>query len=660
MIQNKNLNYQLELVKEPNSFLEQNMFQKRMALDTETNSLNPFQTDFKVGCITLTFDGITGYYLPFEKINKRLLCRFLKGKDILMANPKFDILTLYNCGVLGIKASDDINMLFHVLNTSRKSNSLKALAWLIGFGGYDEELEKYKNKYKIKNYLDIPESILSPYATLDAIVTYRLVDFALKELVPKQPEVYKMYKEILIPVIDVFVDMEIEGIPVDIETLNKLNTEFTERINKLEIEIKKTIKGDINIGSPEQVGIELKKLGLPCYGKTEKGIYETGDDALQRWKKDGYEIADLILQHRTLSKLQSGFLGDKNMGIEEEENSFFDSDTKKNKKEIGIVKSLDKDNKIHPNYGIARTEPLRQMCSNPNAQNFPKDKVMRTIFKLSEDYIFGEFDIAGFHLRLMAYKSNDPVMKDVFINQSGDLHSMTARSVFTQDISFEEFLKRKKEELYSNYRFEAKGINFLFLYNGSPFLLKPVIEMNWTEKQIDEYIEKNNCEIEYDKNGDKDLSYTVAKDIHSKFMTTYKNIPIYAKQQIKKGSEQGYIDSELGSRRHLPELLYKQKELTKEYYKLFNHNQNICTNTEILSMEALMMHKAMFSIHKELKERGMKSKLIIMVHDSVVLKIYIPELEEVKKLCLFHLQNFKLDDVPIVAEDIISDVWGFK
>ncbi len=210
------------------------------------------------------------------------------------------------------------------------------------------------------------------------------------------------------------------------------------------------------------------------------------------------------------------------------------------------------------------------------------------------------------------------------------------------------------------YFLSKNSINFLFLYNGSSYLLKPTIEMNWTEKQIDEYIEKNNCKIEYDRNENKDLAYTIAKDIHSKFMSTYKNIPIYAQRQIKKGGEQGYIDSEFGSRRHLPELLYKQRKGTKEYFKLLNHNQNICTNTEILSMEALMMHKAMTGVHKELKEREMKSKLIIMVHDSVVLKIYKSELEEVKKLCLFHLQNFQLGDVPIVAEDIISDVWGFK
>lgn len=460
-MENDILNYQTFYISDPNPFFEAHMDELRLALDTETNSLNPFIDDFKVGCVTISFDGITGYFLPFDNIDKKLFFKFLQNKYLIFANPKFDILALWKCGVDIITPDEDVNLLYHVLNTTRSSNSIKALSWLIGFGGYQDSLDEFIKKYKVKNYLDIPTDILFPYATLDAIVTYRLWEHAMNTLVPLQPKVYNVYKKYIIPVIPVFVDMEIEGIPVDTSTLNILDAKYKQKEEGLAKEIQNLCKNKfINIASPEQLGRELELLGLPCLGRTEKNVFETGDDVLQIWKQEGYAIADLILQFRGISKLRSGFLGTKEEKEEEKEESFFQKRVvgkpEKKKKVRGVAKSLDSKNYIHPNYGIARTEPLRQMCSSPNIQQAIKDKDVRTIFKLPEDYIFGEFDISGFHLRLMAYVSGDPVMRDVFLNQSGDLHSLTANSIFARDISFEEFLSKKGQEPYKTYRQDSK------------------------------------------------------------------------------------------------------------------------------------------------------------------------------------------------------------
>lgn len=667
-MRNEKLDYEVIYVSDPNSFFEEHKSALRLALDTETNSLNPFMEGYKVGCVTISFDGKKGYYLPFDKIDKKLFFEFLQNKYLIFANPKFDIISLYKCGVDIIIPDEDVNLLYHILNTSRKSNSIKALSWLIGFGGYQDDLDKFVKKYKIKNYLDIPEDLLFPYATLDAIVTYRLWEHAMKELVPLQPTIYNMYKEYLIPVIPVFVDMEIEGIPVDLKTLNSLDAEYKKKEEALSIEIKNIIKDEnINVGSPEQIGRALQALGLPPHGITEKGFYETGDDALQLWKKEGFKIADLILQYRETSKMRSGFLGTKEEENDEEEDYtdeelfFMQKEVgKKKKKDKGIVKTLDSNNYVHPSYGIARTEPLRQMCSDPNIQQFPKDKIARTIFKLPENYIFGEFDISGFHLRLMAFLSSDPIMEDIFVNQSGDMHSMTGNAVFARGIPFEEFLSKKGQEPYKTYRQDAKAINFLFLYNGTPFVLKPVIELNWTEQQKEDYILQNDCEVERDQNGEPDLSYTVAKDIHKKFMDTYRGIPTYAQKQIKFAEDNGYIDSLLGSRRHLPQLRIRPSNPSKEMLKLLTHLRSVATNTEILSMEALMMHKALTRIHKELKVRNMKSKIILMIHDSVALKVYVPEKDQVEEMCIRHLQDFNCGKIPIIAESLFSNVWGFK
>ena len=301
------------------------------------------------------------------------------------------------------------------------------------------------------------------------------------------------------------------------------------------------------------------------------------------------------------------------------------------------------------------TDALRQNCSNINIQQYPNNEELRKVFKLEDDYSFAEFDISGFHLRLMAYYSGDPEMTNIFVNRigNGDLHSKTAQTVFLRDMKLEEIINKKKEEPYVTYRFRSKGINFLFLYFGSPMLLKPTIELEWKPGEIDKYIEENNCHVEF---GDK--TYAIAKDIHTKFMNTYKNIPIYSKQQIEKAKKNGYIDNMFDGRRHLTELKYIPMNPDKIQKDHLKHLYNIATNTEVLSTEALMMDIAMQKIYNEFKEKKLKSKLLIMVHDSICIKLYEPEKEDVIDICTRNLSDFDLDGIPIDVEHFVGNVWG--
>lgn len=653
-----NKNYKIHYIEDPNQFLLDNMNQEYCSWDTETSSLKHFNNDFKVGCITMCFDGVNGYYLPFEKINKRILNRFFdRVKVSIGAGNKFDVKAMIVSGVSTARVDEDIILLYHMLNTSRKHNNLSALAWLIGFGGYDQELINYKKKNKIKNYLEIPEKILCKYATLDAIVTYKLYRNVMDNLVPFQQSVYDVYKNIVIPVYPVFIDMEVEGIKIDIDYLNKLDKKFLEKQNILEEKILKIIGKDININSDEQLAKELERMRLPEYGRTEKELYRTGEKVLSLWVKDGYEIADLILQHRQVVKLRTGFIGKKEEKKEEDENIFVIKE-KENDKDVGIVKNLHDDGKVHPSYGIAMTEPARQFCSNFNIQQYPGDENLRKIFDFGDDYLFGEFDVSGFHLRLMACQSEDENMRDVFINQSGDLHSSTAITVFCRDKLLDEFIKLKNEEPYKTFRFRSKGINFAFIYLGNLWNIKPDIEKDWSEDEMDKYIKENNLII-HEKYG---KSYTIAEDIFNKFMNKYEGIPIYVNKQIEKAKENGYIKTVYGNIRHLPEMLYIPREMSKKQKELYNHLESICSNTEILSIEAFMMHYAMTNIYNEFKKNNMKSKLIMMIHDSVGVKIHKNEVEDVKRICSYYLENFDnidLKGIPIESEcKAIGKYWG--
>ncbi len=633
--------YELIYVENPNEFLlKYTPVKCECAWDLETNSLNHFIPDFKIGCLTLTFDGLTGYYLPFEKIDLRILDDFFKNKHQILANGKYDTKALKLLGLKNCRVDQDITILFHMLSTERTRNGLKILAWLIGFGGYDKKLDKVLKEYKIDNYLDVPLETLFEYATLDPIVTYRIYKLGLR-LARKQPTIYELYKNTIIPVIPVFEDMEIEGMEIDIEYLNKLNKELTLKIEEMEKELKSEI-GSINLNSGEQLGKTLELLGFPEVDRTKKGYYKTGDEQLKAWAKAGYKIADRLIEYKSTVKLRSAFVGEVNEeceSIEEESGfSFFSKDYIKNgsgkeEKIEGLAKFIQSDGKVHSTYGVARAGTLRQTNSDPNIQQAPKrgkeGKIYRPIFKCPEDYLFMEADYDGFHLRIQAVYSGDKVMEDVFINQSGDMHSTTAVNIFARDMTLEEFLNVKKEEPCKTYRGKSKNLNFLFIFGGSSYGVKPYIEQTWTDEEINQYINDNNLEIKLDWNKNPDPYLTVAIDLRKRFFKAYPELEPYIEKQKKKAEKNGYVDCMLGGRRHTPYLTYIGKDSDK---RKVNKYHNISTNSPTQLFEAVIMDRAMIKIHKIFISRKMKSKIIAMIHDSICFLVHKSEIKEVYRI----------------------------
>jgi hypothetical protein len=351
--------YKIEKVENLDRFIEEHKDEKKGAFDTETNSLNVFIDDFKLGSIQCSFDGVTGYYIPEKSItNKRKFSIWLKNIYQIWANGKYDCKVLNRVGIQGYHVDEDIPLIFHLMNTERDSNSIKVLSWLIGFGGYEDELDEYKKKYKIKNYLDIPEHIMMPYAGIDGIVTYRLKDYLYKYLIPRQQETYNLYREIIIPVIPVFQEIEENGILVDKEYIQNYHNELMIKKEKVEKEIYSIAGKVFNISSNDELGRLLKEMGLPNYGETQKGLYQTNEEILLKWKKDGYEIIDKLLEYKKITKLDSTYVGNKEQEVEPD---FFDIG-KKEKESIGLYQHIMSDNKVHGNIMPALTDSWRALC----------------------------------------------------------------------------------------------------------------------------------------------------------------------------------------------------------------------------------------------------------------------------------------------------------
>jgi DNA polymerase-1 len=654
--------YEIIKVDEPNDFYRQYLNEEcEMAWDTETSSLNHFDENFRVGCLTISFDGIKGYYLPFDKTtDKRLLSKFFSNKYQITANGKYDVKGMLRSGVQNSRVDEDITILAHLLNTERQKNGLKTLAWLVGLGGYDDELDKAMKAYNCETYLDIPEKILMHYAGMDAIATYRIWKYLEKELVPKQQMIYDTYKKYVIPVIPVFTKAEMRGMDIDIDYLNKLNSDIEMELLEKEKSIQEKLGLSFDINSNKQLGEALEKKGLPAVERKKDGGYKTGEAQLEYWKRKGFDVASDLLDYRGLMKLKTSFVGE--VAAPEEKVDNFLMRDRKEKKVEGFAKYI-RDGVIHPTFSPARTSSFRASSQNPNFQNIPKSgdsgKKTRKIFKCPDDYYICEADQSGFQLRIGAIYSGDEVMKDIFINRGGDMHSITARGVFARNISLEDFISKKGEEPYKTFRFKAKGINFGFLFGRGSFSFKSDLEESWTLDEIADYIKENKLTPITDRGGRQDLFLTVATDIRNKFFETYPGLEKWISSCIKEAQQLGYRDCPLGGRRHLPLMMFS--DVTEpSNSKERAHYENIAVNSTVQTFEALIMYKAMIEIDKEIVKNNLKSIIVGMVHDSIVMYIHKSEVEQMYYIIKNAMEDYTSFNIPLQCEVEMGSVWGFS
>jgi DNA polymerase I-like protein with 3'-5' exonuclease and polymerase domains len=666
--------YELIAIDDPNSFLREHLdysgyiaWDIEVASDNKIISLQMFD-NFKVICITMSFDGKIGYYLPFDKIDKSLLSQFFSNKKGILANGKYDTKCLHLAGIPDLQIADDVILMNKVLNTERMSNSIKALAWLIGMGGYDYSLDDYVKKYKISNYGKIPQDLLFPYATIDSIVTYRLWEYAIKQS-ELQPDPFEAYRKYIVPALEVFKNAELEGLSIDMEYLNYFNEELLKEINDISEKIYTYIGKRFTISSLDELGDALKEKGLPCIELNKKGKYKTGEYELLQWKKLGHsEISELISKYRELNTLRSTFVGNTGVILDKTEDdsvdTFFQSSVTEKQEDIidGIVKFICKDQRVHPSFGVAMTDSGRASCNNPNFQNQPKQggyaKKFRKIYHCPKDYYYGGFDYSGFQLRIAAIYSQDENMLDAFINRGGDLHSATAQIVFARNMTLDEFMAVKGKQPYKKWRFEAKAVNFSFLFNGHFSLLYENIDL-WSITEINDYIKLNNLSIleMKDKSKHQLKVLTVCKDIQDQFFKLYPRLKEWFEASHNYATVKGFIDSPMGGRRHLPRLLFNHSEDNKLKQK---NLLNISLNSPVQNFEALTVYKAMADIHNDLKKYKLKSKLIGSVHDEITHYIHKPEVKTVYEIAKKHMTiPTEVWGCPITAELGIGYIWGF-
>lgn len=374
--------------------LNNNMNSDLVAWDIETSGLKFYQDN--IVCVTICWDGVNGYYLPFNKIDKELLAKnILSCKHNTGANPKFDTKFLWHNGITKeLLPTDAVDMIAHIIHSER-SVGLKPLAYLYSsLGGYDNMLDDYKAKTGCKDYSKIPVDILSSYAIMDAIATWRIqksleaqmdrIDAKYKN--DKEPDwnIRKWYETQCMPIYQEAIRTEYEGIFVSNETM-KANREYLEK----DIEAKKkklksiwNVNQNFNIFSTLELGKLFEKLGFPCHGRTKEGVYATDEDAIEAWIREGMPGIELLKDVRNEKTVVNSFLGKEKTDMKDIAGPFSfgyfgnDEEIEINKKQTGwlnYIHHVDEDDseRIFQSYRVMGTTSFRFIGKDPNFQNVP-------------------------------------------------------------------------------------------------------------------------------------------------------------------------------------------------------------------------------------------------------------------------------------------------
>lgn len=474
---------------------------KVFCFDTETTGTDPMRAEI-VG-ISFSWKKGTGWYIPtlkgqdleLKEIKEKLKDIFNdEDKTAVAHNLKYDYLVLKNLGLTFRNKMFDTMLAAYLIDPNQKV-SMDKLA---------EEILQYKpvpisaligkgKKQKTMDEIDVSE--VAPYACEDADITWQLYEIYKKEL--KDHDLEHVAYDIEFPLSKVLAEMEYRGVYIDKEFLNSLSAELDAELKEITQKIYEIAGEEFNINSTKQLGeILFEKLDLPVKKKTSTGKPSTAENVLVQLADEKYEIAELLLTYRTLSKLNNTY--------------------------VAALPKL-----IHPETGRVHTSfnqhiaaTGRLSSSNPNLQNIPirteRGREVRKAFSAPEGTVILAADYSQIELRVIASIAEDEAMKQAF-KDGEDIHSRTAKEVFELE---------SLNEVDGNMRRKAKEVNFGIPYGVSKYGLASRL----------------------------DISNDEAGDMIENYLTRFQGVDAFMKSIVEEARKDGFVKTLTGRRRFIPDI----------------------------------------------------------------------------------------------------------
>ncbi len=572
--------------------------QTEVAFDTETTNVDANIADI-IG-MSFCWEKGTAYYvaIPDNDAAKKILEQFkpvFDKEDILWIgqNIKYDLMILKWYGHTLKGQMFDTMLAHYVIEPEGKRGMDVLSAKYLGYEPVSIETligKKGKNQGSMR---DVPVEQVKEYAAEDADVTFQLKQ-TFNPMLDKQ-EVRKVFEHVENPLVPVLVDMEYEGVGIDVNFLKDYSKELEREIKIAEESVYKQAGIVFNLASPKQLGeVLFDKMKLDDKAKkTKTGQYATGEDVLAKLRNK-HQIVDDILAFRELSKLKSTY--------------------------VDALPTMinPKTGRVHTSFNQAVAVTGRLSSIDPNLQNIPirtdRGREIRKAFTSRGDgWMLLSADYSQIELRIVAAISGDENMIKAFV-ENKDIHTATAAKVYGV----------AESEVTGDMRRAAKAVNFGIIYGQSAFGLAESLGISRTE----------------------------AKTIIDNYFTEFSSIKKYMDDTINFARETGYVETIMGRKRYL-------RDITSANQTVRGYAERNAINSPIQGTAAEMIKLAMVKVHEELKKSGLKTKMVLQVHDELVFDVPEEEVAQVTELIKINMERAMAlpHGVPIVAEAGTGKNW---
>lgn len=570
------------------------------ALDTETTGLDPM-ADTCVGISIATTPG-TAYYIPFghttgetqlsiELVKKHCAPIFANNNiKKFLHNAKFDQVVLHQAGMPLAGVTFDTLIAASLLVQDWQKKGLKDLSEFY----FNETMLNYEDivkEHKAHNFAQIPLADATHYAAADAHQTLKLYHVFKEELTKQNLDT--LFYTIEMPVNDILVAMQIEGIYCDATILEKLNKFVSADLAKIEAEIATYTHRPINLNSPKQIKEFLfDQLNLPTQKKSAKNTgYSTDAQVLTTLAKI-HPAPGLILKYRELFKLKSTYIESLPTYIHQQTH------------------------KIHTSFNQTLVTTGRLSSSNPNLQNIPTGGMgyefdVRSAFKAESDNLFLAADYSQIELRILAHMSQDEHLQQAFLHNE-DIHIKTATKLFNT----------QQDQITSSQRNIGKTINFSILYGLTSFGLSKSLDIPYKEAQ--KYIET--------------------------YFEQYPGIVAWMDTTVEFTKTHGYTQTLFGRKRYVPGIYEKNKTL----YELA---KRIAINSAVQGTAAEIMKMGMIKLQKNLDDANLHAKILLQIHDELIITVPQSELEQVTRITKESLESVVNWEIPLTVQTKSGPNW---
>ncbi len=572
---------------------------EKVAIDTETTSLNPMQARL-VG-ISLAIEPGSAWYIPLAhrgtgagaQLNKEDTLAAMRAwledpaAHKILHNAKYDSHIFLNEGITLAGIEEDTMLMAYVLESHRSVGMQELAQRYLGRTGTTYEEICGKGARQIC-FDEVDIETATHYAAEDADFTLQLYN-ALAPMVKEQEGLQRIYR-LEVQVSRVLTLIERNGVRIDEAMLRQQSAQIGATLVNLEQKAYELAGQPFNLNSTKQLGeILFGKMNLPVLRKTPKGAPSTDEDVLTKLAAD-YPLPRTLLDYRGLAKLKSTYT-DK------------------------LPKMINPDTgRVHTDYAQAAVITGRLASSDPNLQNIPvrteEGRRIRMAFVPSDGGVIVSADYSQIELRVMAHLSGDANLQRAF-SDGEDIHRATAAEVFGVS----------PEEVNAEQRRAAKAINFGLIYGMSAFGL--AANLGITRDAAQTYIDR--------------------------YFARYPGVAEYMARIKKQASANGYVETVFGRRLWLPDINAKGPRRAGA--------ERAAINAPMQGTSADLIKLAMVAVQDWLEKEKLASRLVMQVHDELVLDVPREEQELVSQTLPGLMCDVATLAVPLVAETGVGNNW---